>query len=77
MKSKRETKHESYNCPFFGNTVSITLEYLIHTVSGAEDKRALSGFDCDSPKLCGVGKQSSSISWSFNWGKCVHPLSPK
>jgi hypothetical protein len=74
MGTKKETKYQSYNCPLLGGTVQITLEYLIHIASGVEDKKALSGFDCDSAKLCGVGTESGRGAWTFNWGKCVHPL---
>lgn len=73
MKTKKETEYESYNCSLLGGIAQITLEYLIRIASGTEDKKVLSGFDCDSAKLCGVGIQSGRGTWTFNWEKCVHP----
>ena len=58
VRTKKETKYESYNYPLWGGPAQITLEYLIHIASGIEDKKILSGFDCGSTKLCGVGIQS-------------------
>ncbi len=70
--SKREIKRVSFSCPQSSEPVQVTLEYLHN-----RGMQALVGFDCSGCHNCGVGKQTSSTAWSFDWSKCVHPIRDK
>jgi hypothetical protein len=70
--SKNEIQTESYNCITAGKVVLITREYF-----RLNDFRELVGFDCNSWKECGVGKEERPGNWIPTWAKCEHPQSHK
>jgi hypothetical protein len=74
MGAKKETRRDLYKCSVLGDAAHIELQYEIHT---DPDRERLERFGCAECTKCGAGTRISAWETKLEWGKCVHPLSPK
>jgi hypothetical protein len=63
-------ERERFACSRIDGYVTIVRTLIIHRNSAGEiDARALGGLDCESRRLCAVGREGRG----FDWSKCEHP----
>ena len=70
----QERELQAFDCSKLGRRAETVLTYV--SMRGhPEVPRAITAFECEQCKECGVGKPApGGRSWTFDWSECVHPL---